>query len=93
MELSEEISPIRSKRAPQESPQKFSAVNHSLQLKHETVEKKADSILGESPSPSRQVQHQAWNLISPEKFAIRLTGIKDRAPQLESIISNDNLSG
>lgn len=52
-----------------ESPQKLSAIKASLAIRQETVEKELDSILGDSPSPSKQISRAGWNLSSPEKFA------------------------
>ena len=43
----------------------------SLQIKQETVEKQLDSILGESPSPSKQVTRADWTVVSPVKFALK----------------------
>ena len=44
----------------------------SLAIKHESVEKELDSILGESPSPSKQVDRVDWTVVSPVKFALKL---------------------
>lgn len=51
-----------------ESPQKYSAVKASLAVRLESVEKGADSILGESPSPSKQIDRFGWTLDSPDKL-------------------------
>ena len=67
--------------AAMESPQKFSAVKQRLALKPETIEKGQDSILGESPSPSRQVVHNDWTLISPCKFALKLDKVEEASNQ------------
>lgn len=50
-----------------ESPLKFSAAKNQLALRHESVEKKeVDSILGESPSPSKVVERRNFMLNSPQ---------------------------
>ena len=49
----------------------LSQMKASLQIKQETVEKQLDSILGESPSPSKQVTRADWTVVSPVKFAIK----------------------
>ena len=60
-----------------ESPQKLSAIKASLAIKQETVEKELDSILGDSPSPSKQIDRQGWSLVSPEKFALKLGQVEE----------------
>ena len=46
-------SPVKLSQFVCESPEKLSAIKASLALKQESVEKEIDSILGDSPSPSR----------------------------------------
>jgi len=60
-----------------ETPQKFSVNKTSLALKQETFEKGPDSILGESPSPSRQCTRTDWTLISPLKLNLKLVNMSD----------------
>ena len=72
-----QASPIRLSQFICESPQKFSAIKASLAIKQETVEKEIDSILGESPSPSKQVERIDWTLISPQKFSLKLDRVPD----------------
>ena len=50
---------------------KMSQMKASLAIKQETVEKQLDSILGESPSPSKQVGRVDWTVVSPVKFALK----------------------
>ena len=64
-------SPVR--QTPVKSPCRGSAALQALAIRHESVEKAQDSILGESPSPSKQVQRADWNLESPDKqFSLKL---------------------
>ncbi len=53
-------------------------------MKQETVEKEIDSILGESPSPSKQVERNGWTLISPQKFSLRLDTIPQRVDEVKA---------
>ena len=92
-----EISPVVLNVAPLESPQKFSAVKTRLALRQETVEKGQDSILGESPSPSKQVDRFGWNLDSPDKFdesspCKKFTLTLDRVPAPEEVVSDQEMS-
>ena len=43
----------------------------------ETVEKEADSILGESPSPSKQVERVDYTLVSPAKFTLKVDLVEE----------------
>ena len=77
-ELVSNVSPFRKERITEVTPQKnmdrrehISEMKASLQIKQETVEKQLDSILGESPSPSKQVRRADWTVVSPVKFALK----------------------
>ena len=70
-------SPVRKFATPAESPSKFSHVKATLAIRQESVSKELDSILGDSPSPSKQVERTDWTLVSPEKFAFRLAQVED----------------
>jgi len=68
-----------------ESPQKLSEIKASLAIRQETVEKELDSILGESPSPSKQVMRSGWNLISPKKFCLAASPDKKFSLKLDRV--------
>lgn len=68
-----------------ESPQKFSAIKASLAIRQETVEKELDSILGDSPSPSKQVSRGGYHLISPEKFCLGASPEKKFSLKLDRV--------
>lgn len=71
-----------------QSPQKFSTIKTSLAIAQETFENKADSILGESPSPSRQVERTDWTLISPLKLNLKPVNVYNA----DDIVNEENKS-
>ena len=71
-EKSLQASPVRRPIAVYESPMKFSSIKACLAIRQESVKKEIDSIMGDSPSPSKQVERIDWTLVSPEKFALKL---------------------
>ena len=70
------MSPMRVGQNWMESPQKLSTIKATLAIRQETVEKELDSILGDSPSPSKQVSRGGYHLISPEKFCLAASPVK-----------------
>ncbi len=81
---SQNNSPVKLSQFVCESPQKLSAMKASLALKQESVEKEIDSILGDSPSPSKQVERNGWSIISPQKFALRLDNIPAKVVEVNA---------
>ena len=71
-----------------QSPQKFSTIKTSLAIAQETFENRADSILGESPSPSRQVERTDWTLISPLKLNLKPVNVSNA----DDIVDEENKS-
>ena len=65
-------SPVRKPIAVYDSPMKLSSIKATLAIRQESVKKEIDSIMGDSPSPSKQVERIDWTLVSPEKFALKL---------------------
>ena len=61
----------------------LSQMKASLQIKQETVEKQLDSILGDSPSPSKQVRRADWSVVSPVKFGLKPDQVNKQAEQYD----------
>ena len=89
--LVQNTSPFHKEKVTEISPErkgnqsKLTKLKASLAIKQETVEKELDSILGDSPSPSKQVERIDWTVVSPIKFALKLDRVDTVQEELQPV--------